>query len=134
MGMTAYEHLCQKNGTTIALLFKSQACSHKKQKCFASNDANVCGTNDAILIDEILKNKPCCEDKSHYIKLYTYAPEITKVINAEAQPTFDKPHYLYSYNLVDIDSGNEKILKFYLYRPPPLPMGDLRVLYQTFLC
>ena len=135
MGVTAYEHICQKNGTNIAFFIRSHSCcTQKKQKCCSAKKVGSCDTKDVKIKGDAINKKPCCEDKSHYKKLNTNASEITKVVFSNIQPIFCETIALVSSTLTDIISENEKTLRFYLYKPPPLPVDNLRVLYQSFLC
>ncbi len=135
MGLTAHEHICQKNGTTIAFFIKSHSCcTQKKQKCCSAKKELLCETKDVLSKEPSINKKPCCEDKSHYKKLNTNASEITKVVLSYIQPIISETLVSSISSLTIIDIENEKTLKFYLYKPPPLSVDNLRVLYQSFLC
>lgn len=135
VGVSIFEHICQKNGTTVAFFFKSNSCcTQKKKKCCSASKASLCATKDVAIKGQNIKKKPCCEDKTHYKKLNTNASEIAKVIFSDIQPVFYNPIVGVSYDLNDMVKENEKTLRFYLYKPPPLPVDNLRVLYQSFLC
>lgn len=130
-GLIAFEHICSKNGTTFSVFVKPQhCCSKKKSKSCSASGCTKNGTNQTASVNK----KPCCEDKTHYKKLNVSATEITKVVYSEIQPVFYHPIAEISLSDGDFIGENEKTLKFYLYRPPPLPVDNLRVLYQSFLC
>ena len=135
LGVTAYEHICQKNGTTISFFIKSHnCCTQKKKKCCSAKKAVSCETKDVLAKGNVIKKKPCCEDKSHYKKLNTNASEITKVVFSNIQPIISETIAWASSSTTNEVYENEKTLRFYLYNPPPLPVDNLRVLYQSFLC
>ena len=131
IGVAAFEHICSKNGTTLSFFIKSESCcSKKKAKSCSATSCAQHKSNHGISFNK----KPCCEDKIHYKKLNISATEQTKVFLLEIQPIVYYPivgHLLSENNVL---SENEKTLRSYLYKPPPLPLDNLRVLYQSFLC
>lgn len=130
-GLIAFEHICSKNGTTFSVFVKPQhCCSKKKSESCSASGCTKNGTNTTASFNK----KPCCEDKTHYKKLNVSATEITKVVFSDIQTVFC--HAIKGISLIDDDfiGENEKTIRFYLYRPPPLPLDNLRVLYQSFLC
>lgn len=130
-GLIAFEHICSKNGTTFSVFVKPQhCCSKKKSKSCSASGCAKNGINQTASFNK----KPCCEDKTHYKKLNVSATEITKVVFSEIQPVFYHPIAGISLSDGDFIGENEKTVRFYLYRPPPLPVDNLRVLYQSFLC
>ncbi len=131
LGLMAYEHICSINGTSYSFLLKPDSCCSKKKtyKCAAAGCTQH-KSSQGIAINK----KPCCEDKTHYNKLNVSATEISKVVFSETQPVFYMPIVYASFDQNDKINENEKTLRFYLYKPPPLPVENLRVLYQSFLC
>lgn len=130
-GLSAFEHICSKNGTTFSIFVKPDSCcSKKKVKSCSATGCTKHKSNHGISFNK----KPCCEDKTHYKKLNVSATEQTKVILSEIQPIYYYPIAQISISGNDFISENEKTLKSYLYRPPPLSVDNLRVLYQSFLC
>jgi hypothetical protein len=135
MGVTIHEHICQKNGTTFTFFTKSHSCcSSKKKKCCSVKKSHHCESNALLSYGTNIKKKPCCEDKSHYSKLNTNASEVTKVVFSELQSVTYTPLVFAPYALNNEVIDNAKTLRFYLYKPPPLYVDNLRVLYQSFLC
>jgi hypothetical protein len=130
-GLIAFEHICSKNGSTFSVFVKPQHCCSKKkpQSCSAAGCTKH-RSNQTVSFNK----KPCCEDKTHYKKLHISATDITKVVFAEFQPGFCHPTPRISLSDSGFIGENKKTLRFYLYRPPPLPVDNLRVLYQSFLC
>jgi hypothetical protein len=130
-GLAVYEHICSKNGTSYSLFVKPQSCCSKKKtkSCSAAGCAHHKAGNDVNI-----KKKPCCEDKTHYKKLNLTATEYSKLILKVTQPEYISfPISGYSAEFDGL-SQNSKTLRFYLYKPPPLQVDNLRVLYQSFLC
>ena len=135
IGFRVFEHICSKNGTSIAIFIKSNSCcTKKKKKCCSAKKVYLCETKDVLAKGQTIKKKPCCEDKSHYKKLNTNASEITKVIFSDTQTVFYSPIVGVCFDLNDKVKENAKTLRFYLHKPPPLSVDNLRVLYQSFLC
>mgnify|MGYP006916486316 CR=1 FL=1 len=92
MGFTINEHICSKNGTSIAFFIKSNnCCTKKKKKCCSAKKVYLCETKDVLAKGQTIKKKPCCEDKTHYKKLSVSATEQTKVIPSELQSIFYLP-------------------------------------------
>jgi hypothetical protein len=81
-----------------------------------------------------MKRKGCCEDKLHYGKLNIEANLLDKVEFSKATIHVSTAIKLPSFDNTPIYLINEKILRYYLYHPPPLIKGSLRVLFQSFLC
>lgn len=131
LGLMAYEHICSINGTTFSIFFKPQNCCSKI-------NTKGCSVAGCVMYQPkagvSFNKKPCCEEKTHYKKLNVSATENVKVILSEIQPVFYNPIIGVSYDLNDKVKENEKTVRFYLYKPPPLPVVNLRVLYQSFLC
>lgn len=130
-GLAIYEHICSKNGTSYSLFVKPQSCCSKKKtkSCSAAGCAQHKTGHDTNI-----KKKPCCEDKTHFKKLNLTATEYSKLILKANQPQYISfPVSGYSIEFVGL-SQNSKTLRFYLYKPPPLQVDNLRVLYQSFLC
>jgi len=131
LGLIAFEHICSKKGTTFSIFVKSQSCcSKKKAKSCSATGCTKHKSNHGVAF----KKKPCCEDKTHYKKLNVSATEQTQVILSEIQLVFYQPIKWTSFSGHDFICENEKTLRSYLYRPPPVSVANLRVLYQSFLC
>lgn len=130
-GITVYEHLCSKNGSSFALFQKPKSCCSKKK----SGTCSVSGCKKPKQIqDTTIKSKPCCEDKSHYDKLNFSATSHDQSIYSEISPLIYSPIHWAFTGLNEADAVNGKILKFYLYKPPPLLKDDIRILHMSFLC
>ena len=130
-GLMAFEHICSKNGTTFSVFLKPDSCcSKKKVKSCSATGCTKHKSNHGVAFNK----KPCCEDKTHYKKLSVSATEQTKVIPSELQSIFYLPVDVISFSKIGFICENEKTLKSYLYKPPPLTVDNLRVLYQSFLC
>lgn len=130
-GLSAFVHTCSKNGTTFSIYLKPDSCCSK----IKSKSCSATGCTKHKSIHNVAFNKkPCCKDETHYKKLNVSASEQTKVILPEIQPTFFHPIAWTILSEIDFIIHNEKTLRFYLYKPPPLPLDNLRVLYQSFLC
>jgi len=131
LGLIAFEHICSKKGSTFSIFVKSQSCCSKKKAktCSATGCSNHKSNHDVAF-----NKKPCCEDKTHYKKLNVSATEQTQVVLSEVQPVVYNPITWISLSDHDFICENEKTLRSYLYRPPPLSVDNLRVLYQSFLC
>lgn len=130
-GLMTFEHICSKNGTTLSFFIKSEGCCAKKKvKSCSVTGCTLHKSNHGLSFEK----KPCCEDKTHYKKLNLSAIELTKVILTEVQSIYYLPVAEISFNENNFNSENEKTLKLFLYKPPPLPVDNLRVLYQSFLC
>lgn len=135
VGITANEHICQKKGRSIAFFLKpNSCCTPKKKSCCSSKKIAICSSKSHCSKENTFSKKPCCEDKTHYKKLNVSATEITKIVFSEIQPFFYYPVAGISLSDYDFIGENEKTVRFYLYRPPPLHVENLRVLYQSFLC
>lgn len=134
MGVTVFEHLCQMKGRTVTLFSKAESCC-KKQKHTATvcQKTNCCEKKKSTQGVTISK-KPCCEDKSQLVKA-DYETSFQKTVKSATDfhplsitpvfTAFSSEKVAYSITL--------KILRFYLYKPPPR-QGDIRVLIQSFLC
>ena len=131
LGLMGFEHICSINGTSFSLYVKPQKCCSKAvaKTCSAS-----CCSKHQTKKGVSFNKKPCCEDKTHYKKLNVSATEFTKTLLSEIQPTFYNPITWVTFDPNNIVIGNEKTLRFYLYKPPPPPVEDLRVFFQSFLC
>lgn len=132
-GVTVFEHLCQMKGRTASVFVKNQHCCQKKvaikNACFKKSCCKTAAKSDGISFS----SKPCCEDKTQFLK---------SSVEGAAFKTFSAPDFKFQPYLVeavfyaerlDIIPLNQKILRFYLYKPPP-KLADIRVLIQSFLC
>lgn len=130
-GLIAFEHMCSKNGSTFSFFLKPESCCSKKKakSCSAKGCTTQISNHGAVI-----NKKPCCEDKTHYKKFSVNATEKSKVSLFEGQPVAYYPVFGTSLGEINFISENEKTLRFFLYKPPPLPLCNIRVLYQSFLC
>jgi hypothetical protein len=131
-GVTVFEHLCQMQGRKIALFSPPKGCCQKKvkaakSKCVEQTCDNQLGRHTHY------KKKPCCKNNSQLIKSNipgsTLEPQCDILFHPACLPVF-------SCRLADIYAIiplNQKILRFYLYKPPPRIL-DIRVLIQSFIC
>ena len=135
MGISVFEHICQKNGTSISLFVKSGGCcSVKKRTCCSAKKAKSC---EAIHHDNkgaSISKKPCCNDKASFKKLNVTATHNIKVENVVLQPIFFHKSEVLLVSVSDTCTQDKKTRKAFLYRPPPLYPNNIRVLYQSFLC
>ncbi|MBK8698759.1 MAG: hypothetical protein IPN29_04170 [Saprospiraceae bacterium] len=130
-GLSTFEHICSKNGSTFSIFVKpNSCCSKKKSKCCSDNACTKHLSNH----DFAFTKKQCCENKTHLKKLNVSATELTKIVLTDIQPIFYNPIAGTILSENDFLSENEKTIRFYLYKPPPLSVDNLRVLYQSFLC
>jgi len=140
VGVTVFEHMCSKNGSSFALFKKPEnCCSKKKSKaCCNRNKSKTCslpsvGKNKKEGTNSI-NNIPCCQDIAHHAKLNISAPSWDKVIFNTQKTLFFSANKVFYFPQTDVQTTNEKTIKFHLYHPPPLLKGNLRVIYQSFLC
>jgi hypothetical protein len=126
-GIMVFEHLCQMRGKKIALFVQPKSCCQKRVSCCAK--AEVTNTQES------LSRIPCCSDKSSFLKTDTQ-PTLQKVLalSLVADAFILPPSLNFALEFSrDILPHNQKILRFYLYKPPPR-MRDIPVLVQSFLC
>lgn len=56
MGFTINEHICSKNGTSIAFFIKSNnCCTKKKKKCCSAKKVYLCETKDVLAKGQTIK-------------------------------------------------------------------------------
>lgn len=130
-GIMVFEHLCQMRGKKIALFVQPKSCCQKRLQVQGS----CCEKEEIANTKESLSRIPCCSDKSSFLKTDTQ-PTLQKIL--EFRLVADS--FILALNLNpelefarDILPHNQKILRFYLYKPPPR-MRDIPVLVQSFRC
>ncbi|WP_373550582.1 hypothetical protein [Haliscomenobacter sp.] len=130
-GIMVFEHLCQMRGKKVALFVQPKSCCQKRVQVQRS----CCAKAEVANAQENLSRIPCCSDKSSFLKTDTQ-PTLQKVIalSFAADPFILPPTLNVALEFAkDILPYNQKILRFYLYKPPPR-MRDIPVLVQSFLC
>jgi hypothetical protein len=133
VGVMAFEHICEKNGTTTSLFFKPESCCAKKSNKICSVEyATHKHDNKGLSFNK----KPCCEDKSTFLKVSTEVAQTAMSVLPEVTEVLDFG-FDYSFITANFNFGtteNQKLIKSYLYKPPLPDNTDLRVLFQSFLC
>lgn len=130
-GIMVFEHLCQMRGKKVALFVQPKSCCQKRVQVQGS----CCAKAEVANTQESLSRIPCCSDKSSFLKTDTQ-PSLQKVVTLSfVVDAFILPPSLnFAVEIAnDILPHNQKILRFYLYKPPPL-LRDIPVLVQSFLC
>lgn len=131
--MAAFEHLCQTKGRTSAVLVLPKSCCSKKVAKKTTCAKSSCCSKKKQSKLPTLRKKPCCEDRTHFLKAdYAGTPlQLLEETNTSLQVAFAAISSSQRHTAVPV--GNLKLLRFYLYKPPP-NTDDLRVLLQSFLC
>jgi len=130
-GITIFEHLCQMRGKKIALFVQPKSCCQKREQVHRSCYKTAAVTNTRKSLSRI----PCCSDKSSFLKTDTQ-PTLQKVVafSLVVDALVLPPILNFAFEFAKtILPQNQKILRFYLYKPPPL-LRDILVLMQSFLC
>ena len=130
-GIMVFEHLCQMRGKKIALFVQPKSCCQKRVQVQGS----CCAKAEIANAKESLSRIPCCSDKSSFLKTDTQ-PTLQKILalSLVADAFILPPSLNFALEFSrDILPHNQKILRFYLYKPPPR-MRDIPVLVQSFLC
>jgi hypothetical protein len=129
VGASISEHLCSAKGRAVFIFQSLQTgCCSQKSACSILKK-----TSDNTLK---IQQKPCCQTTVKYLQQGFKSTE-------NAEKTLLKPVFL-ACNLPNIPFlgfaqktvrtvFNSKILRFRLYKPPPL-CRDIPVLIQSFLC
>jgi hypothetical protein len=132
MGVMGFEHLCKLRGRSISFVVPPKSCCKKA----AHQKGDHCAVSSTASIGRsgfFYRDTPCCADYSKFFK----ADIQGKLLKEVAVPTPAIEAILPVASLLfatrDILPHNQKILRFYLYKPPPLT-EDIRVLIQSFLC
>lgn len=132
-GVTLFEHLCQMKGRTASVFIKANPCCQKKIASESSCHKKNCCPKSTKSSEKGITPKPCCSDKAQYFKTN---------LDGTTFKTFSTPDFKFQHTIVEsmfftgrfgIIPLNQKILRFYLYKPPP-KATDIRVLVQSFLC
>ena len=130
-GIMVFEHLCQMRGKKVALFVQPKSCCQKRVQVQGS----CCEKEEIANSKESLSRIPCCSDKSSFLKTDTQ-PTLQKVMElslvADAFILPESLNFALEFSR-DILPHNQKILRFYLYKPPPR-MRNIPVLVQSFLC
>ncbi|MDX2280103.1 MAG: hypothetical protein NW218_10970 [Saprospiraceae bacterium] len=133
-GVTVFEHLCQMKGRTTSFFVQPKNCCQKKEvKKEFCQKSKCCKKAETTGNAPTFTKKPCCEDKSQFFKSETTGTQnkTFSVPDYKFQPLFvEALPYVERFDIIPL---NQKILRFYLYKPPPL-VFDIRVLVQSFLC
>jgi hypothetical protein len=131
MGVMGFEHLCKLRGRSVSFVIPPKSCckkaKHAQEQCAAPSTASV------GLPGFFYRDTPCCADFSKFFKADTQGTvyqDLSAPVPA-MQAILPQAHYFFAEH--DLLPHNQKILRFYLYKPPPLT-EDIRVLIQSFLC
>lgn len=128
-GIMVFEHLCQMRGKTISYFIQPKSCCQKRVQL----ETSCCAKPEIANAQESLSRPPCCKDKSSFLKadpnssiqkiveVSTFTPAILPTVFSPLPAT---PKLL---------PPNQKILRFYLYKPPPRFL-DIPVFVQSFRC
>lgn len=130
-GIMVFEHFCQMRGKKVALFVQPKNCCQKRTQVKSS----YCEKQEGSNMEESLSRIPCCSNKSSFLKTDTH-PTLQKAMKISlVADSFDLPpslNFTFEFSR-DILPHNQKMLRFYLYKPPPR-MRDIPVLVQSFLC
>jgi len=128
-GLKVNEHVCKIKGKSFSLFIKKESCCSEKK-------SNSCTATSCPQHKEAssIKRKGCCENKLHYGKLSVEANLLNKVEFAKTTTHFSSNIKWPSFDTVYTQIINEKILRYFVYDPPHLFKGSLRILFQSFLC
>lgn len=130
-GIMVFEHLCQMRGKKVALFVQPKSCCQKRVQVQGSCHAKA----EVANVQNSLSRIPCCSDKSSFFKTDTQptlqkAAAFSLVVDALVLPPILNFAFEFAKTIL---LQNQKILRFYLYKPPSL-MRDIPVLIQSFLC
>jgi hypothetical protein len=135
-GITVFEHLCDMKGRTIGIFIKPNDCCHKEKKETSNKPSKSCCHKKTTQKGLAFAKKPCCEDKTQQFKSNingTSAQAITSA-NIDLQVFDDTISPLpFLSTPTEAIVLSQKVLRFYLYKPPPL-VRDISVLVQNFRC
>ncbi len=130
MGVMGFEHLCKLRGRSISFVVPPKSCC-KKAKSTPSHCTAPAG--EAIGRPGFFyRDTPCCADFSKFFKADTEGTVLKNIPPPPAMPSM-LPGAYFIFAELEFLPHNQKILRFYLYKPPPLT-EDIRVLVQSFLC
>ncbi len=128
-GLNVYEHLCRMKGNSLSLFAKTNGCCSKKK------NKTYCATTTTT--QQGFNKKPCCEERSHYIKSTIQGTSASSDTASPTLPILDVvPQAMCRLPLAFTSSFvpfSPKTIRFWLYTPP-LPKQDICVLVQTFRC
>lgn len=128
-GIMVFEHLCQMRGKKIAYFIQPKSCCQKRVQF----ETSCCAKEEVASAQESLSRTPCCKDKSAFFKTDPNS-SIQKIIDFSAFTPAILPQVLNpALAIVDFLPHNQKILRFYLYKPPPRSR-DIPVFVQSFRC
>lgn len=128
-GIMVFEHLCQMRGKKIAYFIQPKSCCQKRVQL----NASCCAKTEVASPEENLSRTPCCKDKSAFFKADPNS-SIQKIVEFNAFSPAILPTVLNPLPIaLDLLPHNQKILRFYLYKPPPR-LRDIPVFVQSFRC
>lgn len=128
-GVMVFEHLCQMRGKKIAYFVQPKSCCQKRIQL----ESSCCAKTEVASAEEKLSRTPCCKDKSAFFKADPNS-SIQKIIHFSAFSPAILPSVLNPLPvIVDLLPHNQKILRFYLYKPPPRSR-DIPLLVRSFRC
>lgn len=128
-GVMVFEHLCQMRGKKIAYFIQPKSCCQKRVQL----ETSCCAKEEEASTQESLSRMPCCKDKSAFFKTDPNS-SIQKIVDFSAFTPAILPSVLNQLpTVVDLLPHNQKILRFYLYKPPPRSR-DIPLLVQSFRC
>lgn len=134
-GIMVFEHLCDMKGRTIGIFIKPTDCCKKEEKTESYTKKQCCKKKNSKKGFAFAK-KPCCEDKSQQFKsnLNSTSQQHLASMEHSCLP-FEDLNSVFSISFHQIDAIfiNQKVLCFYLYKPPP-QVRDIPVLVQNFRC
>ena len=130
-GVTVFEHICSKNGSSFAFFIKPQSCCSKKKSRSCHKSRHIKQDKNENIT---LSKKPCCEDKYHFDKLNFAGTSIEQTKSAAIQPIFLHNPIVKGTLSSESFVFSERSLRFNYYKPPPLNKENIRVLYKSFIC
>jgi hypothetical protein len=134
-GIMVFEHLCDMKGRTIGIFIKPTDCC-QKEKTTATCPPKQCCHKKTPQKGFAFAKKPCCEDKSQQFKSNFHSTSQQHIAPTEylylplADFACTLPIFPHSIDIIPI---NQKVLRFYLYKPPP-QWRDIPVFVQNFRC
>lgn len=129
VGLSVYEHSCKIKGKSYSFYFKEDTCCTKN-----SEKACVSSDHHSNLGESVFKKKKCCDNKQFHSKLLVQSQEFIKISLPDFKFAFPKPAINFS-SLNDVlTSVDIKTLVSFFYQSPPDQRGNLRILFQSFLC
>ena len=128
-GLTIYEHTCKIKGKSYSLFSKDKIC------CSGGKNTSCSSESHNEKLDHVsFKKKRCCENKTFYDKLSVESTPFDKVYKSEFDGFVGKILIKSGFKLFSNEILLQKTINTFLYHPPPESKGNLRVLFQSFLC